>query len=103
VFSLLAAVLFTLGVLAWVPFLWDWLVNGDRGGHLQSVILGGILLLAAVQIFALGVLADLIAAHRFVSARTLERVRRIELAVGVGPSHYEPTDLTDEAARRTPR
>ena len=42
----------------------------------------------AVQAFALGVIADLIAAHRIVSQRTLERVRRIELELGVEPSHY---------------
>ena len=68
---------------AWAPFLWDWIVHGDRGGHLQSIILGGVLLMAAVQIFALGVLADLIASHRVVTQRTLERVRRIELELGV--------------------
>jgi len=102
VFSLLAAGLLLLGVLAWVPFLWDWIANGDRGGHLQSVVLGGILLLASVQVFALGVIADLIASHRFVSHRTLERVRRIELAVGVEPSHYERGDVSDDEERRTP-
>jgi hypothetical protein len=88
VFSVLASVLLVLSVCAWSPFLWDWLVNGDRGGHLQSIFLGGVLLLAAVQVFALGVIADLIAAHRVVAQRTLERVRRIELELGVPPSHY---------------
>ena len=44
--------------------------------------------MAAIQVFALGVLADLIATHRVVSQRTLERVRRIELELGVPPSHY---------------
>jgi glycosyltransferase involved in cell wall biosynthesis len=88
VFTGLAAVLVVLSVVAWSPFLWDWIVNGDRSGHLQSIVVGGVLLVAAVQVFALGVLADLIAAHRTVSQRTLERVRRIELELGVGPSHY---------------
>ena len=88
VFSLLAAVLAAGGVVAWAPFLWDWVVHGDRSGHLQSIILGGVLLIAAVQILALGVLADLLASHRVVSQRTLERVRRIELELGVAPSHY---------------
>ena len=74
--------------LAWSPLLWDWIVNGDRSGHLQSIVVGGVLLVAAVQVFALGVIADLIAAHRTVSQRTLERVRRIELELGVEPSHY---------------
>jgi glycosyltransferase involved in cell wall biosynthesis len=90
VFSALAFVLALGAVAAWSPFLWDWVVHGDRSGHLQSIVLGGVLLLAAVQVLALGVLADLIASHRVVTQRTLERVRRVELELGVAPSHYEP-------------
>jgi hypothetical protein len=90
VFSTLAVVLMVGALAAWGPFLWDWMVNGRRTGHLQSVILGGVLMMAAVQVFALGVLADLIASHRVVTQRTLERVRRIELELGVPPSHYMP-------------
>jgi len=102
VFTVLAAILAAGALAAWSPFLWDWLVNGDRGGHLQSIVLGGVLFTAAVQLFALGVLADLIAAHRTVSLRTLERVRRLELDVGVQPSHYEPgTSVTISAAGRS--
>ena len=88
VFTSLGVLFLCLSGLAWSPFLWAWLVDGDRSGHLQSIVLGGVLLITAVQLFALGVLADLIAAHRVVSQRTLERVRRIELEVGVAPSHY---------------
>jgi glycosyltransferase involved in cell wall biosynthesis len=90
VFTALALVLAAGSGLAWAPFLWDWVVHGDRSGHLQSIVLGGVLLVAAVQVFALGVLADLIASHRVVTQRTLERVRRVELELGVTPSHYEP-------------
>jgi len=90
VFTCLALVLLLASLVAWSPFLWDWLANGDRSGHLQSVVLGGVLLIAAVQAFALGVIADLIAAHRTISQRTLERVRRIELELQVPPTHYQP-------------
>jgi glycosyltransferase involved in cell wall biosynthesis len=83
------SILLGIGALgAWSPFLWDWIVNRDRSGHLQSIVLGGVLAMAAVQCFALGVIADLIASHRTVSQRTLERVRRIELELGVAPTHY---------------
>ena len=90
VFSLLAGLVLLGAFAAWSPFLWDWLVNGRRSGHLQSIILGGVLLLGSIQLFALGVLADLISSHRVVSQRTLERVRRLELELGVQPSHYQP-------------
>lgn len=89
-FSWLAGLLLLLSAAAFAPFLWDWLANGDRSGHLQSILVGGVLFVAAVQSFALGVIADLIAAHRTVSQRTLERVRRIELQLGIPPSHYAP-------------
>ncbi len=90
VFTVLASVLGLAALAAWSPFLWAWLVNGDRAGHVQSIMLGGVLFVASIQVFALGVLADLIAAHRIVSQRTLERVRRIELELGVPPAHYLP-------------
>jgi glycosyltransferase involved in cell wall biosynthesis len=100
VFTALALLLWVAAIAAWSPFLWDWMVNGRRGGHLQSVILGGVLLMAGIQSFALGVIADLIAAHRAVSQRTLERVRRVELALGVPPSHYAPAPEKGDLTQR---
>jgi len=88
VFTILAAALAFFGTLSWTPFLWDWIRWGDRSGHLQSIILGGVLWMAAVQVFALGVIADLVAANREVTQRALERVRRVELQLGVPPAHY---------------
>jgi hypothetical protein len=90
VFSSLAALLVLGSLASWTPFVWDWVMNGRQDGHIQSLVLGGVLFVAAIQVFALGVMADAIAAHRVVTQRTLERVRRIELQVGVPPSHYVP-------------
>jgi len=56
----------------------------------QSLILGAVLFIAAVVLWALGVIGDLLAAQRVMTQRTFERVRRIELQLGVAPSHYEP-------------
>ena len=44
----------------------------------------------AVQLGALGVIGDILAGSRVVQQRILERVRRVELQLGVEPSHYEP-------------
>ena len=89
VFMLLAIVFGLLALAAWSPFLFDWIVNGDRSGHVQSLILGAVLLLAAVQMFALGIIGDALAGQRAIQQRVYERVRRLELEAGVGPSHYE--------------
>jgi glycosyltransferase involved in cell wall biosynthesis len=84
--GLLVAVL-ALG--AWMPFLIDWILNGDSSGHIQSLILGAVLFIAALQLFALGVIGDILAGQRVMTQRVFERVRRVELALGVEPSHYE--------------
>jgi hypothetical protein len=49
-----------------------------------------VLFIAAVQLVALGVIGDLLAGQRVMTQRVFERVRRVELALGVKPSHYEP-------------
>jgi hypothetical protein len=48
-----------------------------------------VLFIAAVQLFALGVIGDLLAGQRVMTQRVFERVRRVELKLGVEPSHYE--------------
>jgi glycosyltransferase involved in cell wall biosynthesis len=89
-FTTAALVLLVLAFAAWAPFLIDWIFNGDSTGHIQSLILGAVLFIAAVQLFALGVIGDLLAGQRVMTQRVFERVRRVELALGVEPSHYEP-------------
>jgi glycosyltransferase involved in cell wall biosynthesis len=59
-------------------------------GHIQSLIAGAVLFIASMLLGALGVIGDLLDAQRTLSQRTFERVRRIELQLGVEPSHYEP-------------
>jgi glycosyltransferase involved in cell wall biosynthesis len=78
-----------LALCAWLPFLVDLIFNGDSEGHVQSLILGAVLFIAAVQLLALGVIGDLLAGQRVMTQRVFERVRRTELALGVKPSHYE--------------
>jgi hypothetical protein len=65
-------------------------IAGHGQGHVQSVVLGSMLFVVAVQLAALGVIGDLLAANRILIQRTIERTRRIELKLGVEPSHYEP-------------
>jgi glycosyltransferase involved in cell wall biosynthesis len=89
VFAWAGAVLLFFAFAAWMPFLLDWILNGDSDGHVQSLILGAVLFISAVQLFALGVIGDLLAGQRVMTQRVFERVRRVELELGVGPAHYE--------------
>src|SRR5947199_352736 len=84
------SVLIGLGAIGvWVRFTVAY-IAGNGKGHVQSLILGAVLFIAAVVLWALGVIGDLLAAQRVMTQKTFERVRRIELELGVAPSHYEP-------------
>jgi glycosyltransferase involved in cell wall biosynthesis len=89
VFMIAAGVVALLALAAWSRFIIA-LLSGDSGGHIQSLILGAVLFNAAVVLVAMGVLGDLLSAQRIMLQRVFERVRRIELELGVEPSHYEP-------------
>jgi len=89
VFATAGLIVFVGAIAAWMPFLADWIINGDSSGHIQSLILGAVLFIAAVQLVALGVIGDLLAGQRVMTQRVFERVRRVELQLGVAPSHYE--------------
>lgn len=89
IFWTLAAAIGLIALVIWGRYLYFY-VGGDGSGHVQSLILGAVLFIAALLLWALGVIGDLLAANRVMQQRTFERVRRIELQLGVEPSHYEP-------------
>ena len=89
VFLIAAALVALVAAVVWGRFF-VLFVQGDGAGHVQSVVLGAMLFVVAVQLAALGIIGDLLAANRTLIQRTLERTRRIELKLGVEPSHYEP-------------
>ncbi len=89
VFTAAAVVVGLISAVIWARFLF-YFFNGEGEGHIQSLILGATLFIVAVQLGALGVIGDILAGSRVVQQRILERVRRVELQLGVEPSHYEP-------------
>jgi glycosyltransferase involved in cell wall biosynthesis len=89
VFSYLALVLFVLALIPFIRFVIAY-IGGEGAGHVQSLIFGAVLFNAAVVVGVLGIIGDLLYGQRIMSQRIFERVRRIELQLGVPPSHYEP-------------
>jgi hypothetical protein len=89
VFMMLAFIVGLAAVGVWTRFIVAF-IGGEGSGHVQSLILGAVLFNAAVVLAALGVIGDLLYAQRVMTQRTFERVRRIELQLGIPPSHYEP-------------
>jgi glycosyltransferase involved in cell wall biosynthesis len=113
IFLVAALLTAAAGMVIWIRFLF-YFAEGHGKGHVQSLVLGAALLVIAVQLAGLAVLGDVLAAIRLLLQRNLERVRRLELQLGVEPSNYEaasppaapePADIPaatgSEAARGT--
>ena len=86
-----------LGMAPVVRFLYFY-VSGDGAGHIQSLVLGGALLVIGFMTFMIGLVADLIGFNRQLLEMTLEKVRRIELEMGI----FEEESPADELAARRP-
>jgi glycosyltransferase involved in cell wall biosynthesis len=97
VFLVAASMVALAALVVWGRFL-ILFIGGEGQGHVQSVVLGAMLFVVAVQLAALGVIGDLLASNRVLIQRALERTRRIELKLGVEPSHYEPGGRRSEDA-----
>jgi hypothetical protein len=89
VFMTAATIIGVIALIIWSRFFYFY-AQGDGAGHVQSLIFGAVLFNAAVVLGAIGILGDLLAGQRVMTQRIFERVRRVELQLGVQPSHYEP-------------
>ncbi|MBT8460831.1 MAG: glycosyltransferase family 2 protein [Boseongicola sp.] len=78
VFSFLAAILMLPGLLAFVRFLYFYAI-GQGDGNVQSLVIGSTLIGAATLFLVAGLLADLVAANRVLSAEIRGRLIRAEL------------------------
>jgi hypothetical protein len=80
VFCIISLVLMLAGCAPIARFLFYWL-SGDQQGHVQSLILGGVLVMMGFVTLITGLLADLISFNRQLLEMTLEKMRRLELRV----------------------
>ncbi len=66
------------GLVVGGRFLYYFVMNDGAAGHVQSLILAAILILASFQIALSGIVADLVGANRKILESILKRVRRLE-------------------------
>jgi glycosyltransferase involved in cell wall biosynthesis len=80
-FMLFSAMFLVPGVFLLARFFYYYIVRGGQGGTglIQSVVIGGVCVMVAVQMFVLGILADLLAANRTLIEDLLVRMRKLEL------------------------
>ncbi len=78
VFFTIGVMLSVIGALPIARFLYFYF-TGDGAGHLQSLVLGGVLLIIGFITFIIGLVADLISFNRQLAEISLEKIRKIEL------------------------
>jgi len=78
VFSYIGVLVFVVGAVPIIRFLYFYFI-GQGDGHVQSLVIGGALLIIGFLTFMIGLLADLISFNRRLTEMTLEKVRRLEL------------------------
>ena len=83
VFSTIGLALGLIGTLPILRFLYFWSLGGGAG-HVQSLVLGGSLVVIGFMALLVGMLADLINFNRRLIEIVLEKVRRVELQLDDG-------------------
>jgi len=77
IFLTLSVILFIVGAIPFVRFGVLY-VSGDRGDHIQSLLLGVVLLFAAFMSVALAIISDLIRTNRILTEEALERIKELQ-------------------------
>jgi glycosyltransferase involved in cell wall biosynthesis len=85
-FLLIGGAVLVVGLVPIIRFLY-FFATGDGAGHIQSLVLGGVLVIVGFIILMIGIVADLINFNRQLIEIMLEKIRRLELE-GSG-SHEE--------------
>ena len=98
-FLFLAALAFAASLAIFARFLYYFAADGS-GGHIQSLILGGVLAMAAFQVAAIGILGDLLSVNRRLIERVLLRVRRMELALDEDGNELEVEEVLEPSSER---
>ncbi|WP_426592748.1 glycosyltransferase family 2 protein [Cellulomonas sp. McL0617] len=78
IFATLTVVFGVLALIPFVRFVVLWAGSGVQGGHVQSLVFGSIMAVAALLSLALGVLSDLQRVNRVLLEDQLERIKELQ-------------------------
>ena len=77
VFGWLGSLLFLAGLEPFVRFFYYFLIDGRTRGHLQSLIIGSLLMISAFLCLVLNIIADLVRINRILTEDNLEHTKRL--------------------------
>ncbi|HEV7205165.1 MAG TPA: glycosyltransferase [Jatrophihabitans sp.] len=82
IFIALAGVLAALGLIPFVRFAILQIIDGNPGGHLQSLLVGAILLIMSFLCIIVGIVSDLIRTNRTLIEDALEHTKKMRFGRG---------------------
>ena len=97
-----AAITGLLGTALFARFGWYYFTQDGSAGHIQSLIVGAALIIFSVQLVLLAVISELLRSNRVLVERTLQRVRKVELELGMRPDGLEEDPIAFAAGKREP-
>lgn len=80
IFGWFGAIFFILGLIPFIRFLAVSLETGTTRGHLQSLLVGSLLMIAALLCLALNIIADLVRINRILTEDNLEHTKRMRFS-----------------------
>lgn len=88
-----------VGAVPILRFMWFWIL-GEGAGHVQSLVIGGALLMLGTITAVMGILADLIATNRKLLEESLARTRALEDRISALQAQL-PSTAQNPPKRRT--
>jgi glycosyltransferase involved in cell wall biosynthesis len=90
-FFAIGSVLMLAGLVLGVRFLWDF-AQGNKGGHVQSLILAAVFLITGFHTWLMALVADLIGVNRRLSEEVLVRLKKLESPLAQRPARQRDRD-----------
>jgi hypothetical protein len=82
IFTFLAGLFALLGIIPFVRWAILQIVDDSPGGHLQSLLIGSVLLIVAFLSVIIGIISDLIRTNRMLIEDTLEHTKKMRFGKG---------------------
>jgi|SRR3989338_1802694 len=82
-FSYLGVILIILGIIPIARWLYLSYILHDTGNHIQSIIIGTLIIVAGGMSFLLGLISDLLATNRLYLEEVLFKLKKLEFGNGV--------------------
>jgi uncharacterized membrane protein len=100
IFSALAVLFGVLGLIPFIRYAVISVAGHNNGGHLQSLLVGTVLLVCSFLSVIVGIVSDLLRTNRALIEDTLEHTKKMRFGM-LSPAETAPVDVAERAVTRS--